>query len=130
MSDSTTTKAKPAGTNTAAAGGDHDRVAMLSLKADGTPDQLNPELIGPKADAEKATATQFAEQAVSAADVEIRGVTAGEPGPATDDASGYSTTEDPTVADIQAAHEAAAKPAEANAAKVVSALHKGVGDPA
>lgn len=26
--------------------GAHDRVAMLSLKADGTPDQRNPEIIG------------------------------------------------------------------------------------
>ena len=26
--------------------GQHDRVAMLSVRADGTPDQINPELIG------------------------------------------------------------------------------------
>ena len=26
--------------------GDHDRVAMLSVRADGTPDQIDPELIG------------------------------------------------------------------------------------
>ena len=26
--------------------GQHDRVAMLSIRADGTPDQISPELIG------------------------------------------------------------------------------------
>ncbi len=128
MSDSTETKAKPAGTNTAAKGGDHDRVAMLSLKADGTPDQLSPELIGPRDNAEAATVRQFREQAVSAADVEVRGVTSGTVAPAGDDASGSSTTEDPTVEELHKAHEAAAKPAEANAAKVVGSLHKGLGD--
>ena len=47
----------------------HDRVQMLSLHADGTPNQLNPEIIGDKDAALKGARTQFAEQAVSAADV-------------------------------------------------------------
>jgi hypothetical protein len=53
----------------AAAQGDHDRVQMLSLKADGTPDQLAPEMIGDKDVAKTAAREQFAQQAVSAADV-------------------------------------------------------------
>jgi hypothetical protein len=52
--------------------GDHDRVAMLSLQADGTPDQHNPEIIGDKDAAIKATKVQFAQQAVSAVDAEKR----------------------------------------------------------
>lgn len=106
--------------NPAANGGDHDRVAMLSLKADGSPDQLNPEIIGDKNAAIAATTEQFKQQAVSAADVEIRGAS-------TDDSAGTSTTEDPTVAELKAAHDAAADGAEASAKKVVEALHQGVG---
>jgi len=34
-------------------GHDHDRVVMLSLRADGTPDQIDPELIGQPVVAEK-----------------------------------------------------------------------------
>lgn len=49
--------------------GDHDRVQMLSLRADGTPDQHNPEIIGDKEFAKAAAAEQFRQQAVSAADV-------------------------------------------------------------
>jgi hypothetical protein len=49
--------------------GDHDRVQMLSLKADGTPDQHNPEIIGDKDVALEAAKEQFKQQAVSAADV-------------------------------------------------------------
>ena len=32
--------------DTAPAGAEHDRVVMVSLRADGTPDQVNHELIG------------------------------------------------------------------------------------
>lgn len=106
--------------NKAAKGGDHDRVAMLSLKADGSPDQTDPEFIGDKEAAVAATTEQFRQQAVSAADVEVRGVTSGN--------EKVSTTEDPTVAEIKKAHEAAAKGAEANASSVVGALHQGSGD--
>lgn len=53
----------------APAHGDHDRVQMLSLKADGSPDQLNPELIDASDTTREATREQFAQQAVSAADV-------------------------------------------------------------
>lgn len=36
-------------TATAAPAGERDRVAMVSLRADGTPDQHNPELVGDEA---------------------------------------------------------------------------------
>lgn len=102
--------------NKAAKGGDHDRVTMLSLRADGTPDQINPEIIGDKDAAIAATTEQFKQQAVSAADREIRGVSSDE---------GASTTEDPTVEELKKAHEAAAKGADSAAKAVVESLHKG-----
>lgn len=68
--------------NTAVPHGDHDRVAMLSLHSDGTPNQtdvvetvLDPDTF------REATRAQFAQQAVSAADTDhvlssvARGVT-------------------------------------------------------
>lgn len=103
--------------NPAAKGGDHDRVAMLSLKADGSPDQTDPEIIGDKDDAVKATTEQFRQQAVSAADVRERGVTA--------DRDDVSDVEDPTVERIKKAHDDAAKGAEGSAKKVVDSLHEG-----
>lgn len=102
--------------NKAAKGGDHDRVTMLSLRADGTPDQVNPEIIGDKDAAIAATAEQFKQQAVSAADREVRGVSAD---------GDVSKTEDPSVEELQKAHEAAAKGAESAAKSVVESLHKG-----
>jgi hypothetical protein len=111
--------------NTAVKGGDHDRVAMLSLNVDGSPDQHDPEIIGDKDWAEKATAEQFRQQAVSAADVRERAELAkeGKLGGAE-----TSTTEDPSVEQLKKAHDNAAKGAESSAKKVVNALHKGNGD--
>jgi len=100
--------------------GDHDRVAMLSLKADGSPDQTAPEFIGDKEAAVAATTEQFRQQAVSAADVEVRGVSAS--GSADD-----SGTQDPTVEEIKKAHDSAASGAESAAKKAVESLHKGLG---
>lgn len=106
----------------------HDRVQMLSLHADGTPDQLSPEIIGPKDAALKGARTQFAEQAVSAVD------TAAEPSrvtlvgqedgsskaiPATRDASDAGATE------LVEVHKAAAAAAEAAAEATVEQLHRG-----
>ena len=54
--------------NPKAAEGTQDRVAMLSLKSDGTPDQTNPVVIGDKEAAVAAAKRQFAEQAVSSVD--------------------------------------------------------------
>jgi hypothetical protein len=91
--------------------GDHDRVQMLSLHADGTPAQIAPELIGDKDATLAATKEQFKQQAVSAKDVELRG-------------AGDSDSErDEEV--LKKAHDAAAKAAEAAATKTVDALHKG-----
>lgn len=95
--------------------GDHDRVQMLSLKADGTPDQHNPEIIGDKDAAIAATKEQFKQQAVSAADVAATG--------------GGTTVEgapqDPSIAKAQKEHKKVAKAAESAAEKTVNALFKG-----
>jgi hypothetical protein len=105
--------------NKAAKGGDHDRVTMLSLRADGSPDQTpGVEIIGDKEAAIAATAEQFKQQAVSAADREIRGVDSG-------NGEKVSEKEDPTVEELQKAHEAAAKGADSAAKSVVESLHQG-----
>lgn len=97
--------------------GDHDRVQMLSLKADGTPDQHNPELIGDKDATLEATKEQFKQQAVSAADVKNAGT------------SGATVVEDapqdPSIEAAQKEHEKAAAAAEKAAEKVVNSLHEG-----
>lgn len=98
--------------------GAHDRVAMLSLKADGTPDQTAPEIIGDKDAAVEAAKVQFAQQAVSAVDekqrVDERAKTAA-----------AEQAEDPSIAEKKKAHDAAAKAAESKAESVVSSLHQG-----
>lgn len=95
--------------------GAHDRVQMLSLKADGTPDQHNPEIIGDKETAIAAAKEQFKQQAVSAVDVQS--------------ASGGGTTvedapQDPAIEEHQKAHEKAAAAAEKAAESTVNALFK------
>jgi hypothetical protein len=97
--------------------GDHDRVAMLSLRADGTPDQHNPEIIGDKDTAIAAAKRQFADQAVSAADVEARGATA--------DTGAETVKQDPEIEKLQKQHDKVAGAAEKQAAKVVGELHQG-----
>lgn len=95
-------------------GGDRDRVAMLSLRRDGTPDQVRPEIIGDREFALEATRRQFAEQAVSAVDTRERGVTA---------ATGAETVgQDPEIERLQGKHEAAEKAAHAAAEATVDAL--------
>ncbi len=97
--------------------GDHDRVQMLSLKADGTPDQHNPEIIGDKETAIAAAKEQFKQQAVSAADVA--------------NAPGYGGTtvedapQDPSIEAAQKEHEKVAAAAEKAAEKTVNALFDG-----
>lgn len=115
--------------------GDHDRVAMLSLQPDGVPDQHNPEIIGDKEAALRAAQTQFAEQAVSAVDVER---TVGLPDPTkvtlvgqedgSVKAEPLTTGQDPVIAEAVEAHQSAEKVALAAAEKTVEALHKGLGD--
>lgn len=99
--------------------GAHDRVAMLSLRADGTPDQTAPEIIGDKDAAVAAAKVQFAQQAVSAVDEARRpefglgGTVAGE------------QADDPSIAKLKKEHDAAAKSAESKAESVVNSLHQG-----
>lgn len=94
--------------------GAHDRVAMLSLRADGTPDQLRPEIIGDKGFALAATKRQFAEQAVSAKDAADRPDTGAE-----------KVEQDPTIEARQKDHEKVEAAAEKRAESVVSSLYEG-----
>lgn len=105
--------------------GDHDRVQMLSLRADGTPDQHNPEIIGDPEVAKAAAREQFAQQAVSAADqvraqsvpmmiVDDKGTTK----PASE------AEQDPAIAEAQAEHQKVEEAAHKAADAMVDALHK------
>jgi hypothetical protein len=99
--------------------GDHDRVAMLSLNADGTPDQHNPELIGEKEAALAATKEQFKQQAVSAVDQAKR------PELLPSGTGQELKKQDPAIAALTKEHEKAETAADAAATKVVDALHQG-----
>lgn len=105
--------------NPLADGGDHDRVVMLSLKADGTPDQNNPEIIGDKDAALAAAKVQFAQQAVAAVDV-VRRPELGLAGTATD-----TDTSDAAIDKLKEEHDKAAAAAEKRAESVVNSLHQG-----
>ena len=94
--------------------GDHDRVQMLSLRADGTPDQHNPEIIGDKETAIAAAKEQFVQQAVSAVDVQSAGG-----GTTVEDAP-----QDPTIEAAKTEHDKVAAAAEKAAEKAVDALYK------
>lgn len=96
--------------------GDHDRVQMLSLRADGTPDQHNPEIIGDKETAIEAAKEQFKQQAVSAADVQ----NAAPGGTTVEDAP-----QDPVIEAAKKEHDKVAAAAEKAAEKAINALHKG-----
>lgn len=97
-------------------GGPGDRVAMLSLNRDGTPDQHDPELIGDKEFAEAATREQFRQQAVSAVD----DVRRPEVLPGTEAAG--EVEQDPSIAELKDAHDKAAEAADKAAERTVSAL--------
>lgn len=107
----------PEKTSPAVSAAPHDRVASLSLRQDGTPDQTNPELIGDKDDALAATKRQFAEFAVSAVDHEKRTADAV--------AAGEGSTADAEIDKVKAEHEKVEKAAESRAESVVNSLHKG-----
>lgn len=111
------TSEKPA--NPVANEGDHDRVVMLSLNADGTPDQHNPEIIGDKDTAVEAAKQQFAQQSVSAVDAERRA----ELGLAGTGAE--ELPPDKQIEQLKKEHDKAAQSAEKRAESVVGALHKG-----
>lgn len=103
---------------------DHDRVTMLSVRADGTADQTpDVEMIGDRQFAQEATRRQFAEQAVSAADVAARGVTAGGGVLAGDeDPLTGEVGQDPKVSELQQQHEQVAEQARAQADTAVEKL--------
>lgn len=115
-----TSTEKPAESgNTVPNGGDHDRVVMLSLKADGTPDQHNPEIVGDKDVAVAASKEQFAQQAVAGVDA-VRRAELGLAGPDTD-----GGTADAKIDKLKAEHDKAASAAEKRAESVVNSLHQG-----
>lgn len=97
-------------------GGPRDRVAMLSVSRDGTPDQHDPEIIGDKEFALAATKEQFRQQAVSAVDDEKRPELFGTLGAAEE------VGQDPKIEELQKAHQAAEKSAEGAAESAVNAL--------
>jgi hypothetical protein len=101
--------------------GDHDRVAMLSLRADGTPDQHNPEIIGDVEWAKAAAREQFAQQAVSAADVRATSVPMMVVGDELKPAS--EAPQDPEIEAAQKEHQKVAEAAEKAADAMVDALH-------
>lgn len=86
-----------------------DRVAMLSLKADGTPDQTDPTIVIPKDDAIAATTEQLAQRAGSTVDQ-------------TAERDEGGALVDP--AGVAAAHDAAVNSAGKDAEKVVNDLHE------
>ncbi len=107
-----------------------DRVAALSVRADGTHDQLNPEFLVDSEAAREYTRRQFAEQAVGGADDANRGAGGpvtiiGRPGDEPDEvvpATSDAVRQDPSVAERQAQHEKAVKAAERAADAVVDEL--------
>ena len=106
--------------NTAVPVGDIDRVAMLTLNPDGTPRQTERvEMIGDPEAIKAGTAEQFRQQAVSAEDVRLRGVTAGPGGDA------EVVEQDPSIAALQEAHQSVADDATKAAEAAVDALHTG-----
>jgi hypothetical protein len=98
--------------------GDHDRVVALSVRADGTLDQTDPEIIGDKDAALAATKRQFAQIAVSAVDAKARA----ELGLAR---STEADTSDANIDKLREEHEKAASAAEKKAESVVNSLHGG-----
>ena len=125
MTDTDKATAKPAAEKAAnvVPAGDHDRVAMLSLNADGTPNQTpGVEFIGDPEQTLAATKEQFVQQAVSAADTIARG---NDGAVASTDDSGPSAGPDPQEEALKSAHESAAKAAEAAAEAAVATLAPG-----
>lgn len=93
-----------------------DRVAMLSLNKDGTPDQVNPTFVGDVETAKAAARRQFVEQAVSAADDAARSA-------ATAEAAGEKLKQDPSIAKAEKEHAKVEAAAEKRADAVVAELH-------
>lgn len=109
--------------------GDHDRVQMLSLNADGTPDQHNPEIIGDPEYAKKLAREQFTQQAVSAADrARITSepmMLVGQKDGSVKEVPASEAPQDPSIEDAQKEHAKVAEAAEKAADAMVDSLHKG-----
>jgi hypothetical protein len=107
--------------------GDHDRVQMLSLKADGTPDQHNPEIIGDPEFAKAAAREQFTQQAVSAADsiraTSVPMMTVSKDDGTTELRPASEAPQDPEIQKAQDEHEKVAEAARKAADSMVDALH-------
>lgn len=105
----------------------HDRVAVLSVRADGTHDQVNPELLDADA-AREYTKRQFREQAIGAVDggnVVGPTVIIGKPGDEPDEVvplAEYEARQDPSIAEREAEHKKVAQAAEKAAESVVDSL--------
>lgn len=130
--DSKDTKATDAKGNTAVPKqGDHDRVQMLSLKADGTPDQNNPEIIGDPEAAKAAAREQFKQQAVSAYDQlhaqSVPMMTISNSDGSTEEKPASEAAQDPAIAEAQKEHEKVAEAAEKAADAMVDSLHQDSG---
>lgn len=108
--------------NTAVPAPPSDRVAMLSLRADGTPDQTNPQIIGDKEVALAAAKEQFAQQAVSAVDDAKRAQVL--------PSAAQTVGQDPAIEELKTAHDDAAAAAEKAAEAAVDALYAGADEPA
>lgn len=120
-------RGQAANTAVQTAHGDHDRVVMPSLYADGSLAQTpNVELIGDREVSRRLMREQFAQQAVSAADVAAKGVRSTPGAGLTNDPAEtgdvHELEQDPTVADLQARHEQVAEAARAAADKLVDSL--------
>lgn len=107
-------------TTKAAEHGDHDRIAMPSVRADGSWDQNNPEVIGDLDTAVQAAREQAAVRASSAVDVAARGVT-------TEPEDAGSSEPDAEVKALKEAQEKAANAAADAAERDIKARHKGLG---
>ncbi|MEJ7763878.1 MAG: hypothetical protein WKF86_00115 [Acidimicrobiales bacterium] len=111
-----TKPAKAAGTDTPAPAGPHDEVVALSIRNDGSLDQHAPEIIGDEAGAIEVTKVQFAQMAVTEADLRAQ---RDERARAEADAK-----QDPVIEQRIKEHEAAVKAAEATAERVVKSLSR------
>lgn len=108
--------------------GPHDRVQMLSLRADGTPDQTpNVEIVGDPEFAKEAAREQFKQQAVSVAD-QLHATSEPMMVVATDDKGGTElrpaseAPQDPSIKERQDEHQKVAEAAEKAADAAIDAL--------
>lgn len=102
-----------------------DRVAMPSLRKDGTPDQTEDfEIVGDKDAVRTALVEREKQRLVSIADQELRGIEAASGVLASDAEPGEGpggTKQDPSIVKLEKAHEKAEKEAEASAEAEIKA---------